>query len=102
MKLSSSLPPLPALNNQLWSPDARRNYEFLNAKYSHAMRVLQHTGVDEPTRLLVLAEDLNSKFGTLEVLAKQGLPDGWVEAVAFQCALLLRSLTEAAQLASGR
>lgn len=102
MQVQASLPPLPASSNGLWSSQVRETYSFLNSKYSHAAHVLKQSGPEAPTRLLLLAEDLNSKSEALDVFQASDLPSAWIEAVALCCAVLLQRLMQAAQLGRGR
>lgn len=102
MQLPTSLPPLPESPQGPWSSEICDNYSFLNSKYSHAVRILNRTGHDEPTRLLLVAQDLNSKSELLEFFDTQGLPSAWIEAVALCCAVLMQRLMQFVQLGRGQ
>jgi hypothetical protein len=97
--LQPSLPPLPDF--QQWSGEIRHIFTFLQQKYSHAARILAQRGHEDPIRLLILAEDLNSHSHHLDALSTAGLPLNWIQDCAVLCSQLLAGLDQAAQAASG-
>lgn len=103
MPAPTELMPLPESATGIWTAQVRESFTVLQNKYQHAARILHQTQSEEPTRLLIIAEELNSQGSRLlDVMAAHHVPEDWIEAAALCCSMLLTELETAIEIGRGR